>query len=62
MAHPRSLEELARPEQARLPVLSVAMKVGYGSVGAFNRAFKARIGVTPTDYRRRVSSGTSDAR
>lgn len=52
-------EELARPEQARLPVLSIAMKVGYGSIGAFNRAFKARIGMTPTDYRRnRVNEGS----
>lgn len=55
-------EELARPEQARLPVLSIAMKVGYGSVGAFNRAFKARIGMTPTDYRRSAVAGASRAR
>ena len=54
-------EELARPEQARLPVLSIAMKVGYGSVGAFNRAFKARIGMTPTDYRRDMVNGASHA-
>lgn len=50
-------EELSRPEQARLPVLSIAMKVGYGSIGPFNRAFKARIGMTPTDYRRRAVTG-----
>lgn len=55
-------EELVRPEQARLPVLSIAMKVGYGSIGAFNRAFKARIGMTPTDYRRKTVNGTSHAR
>lgn len=55
-------EELARPEQARLPVLFIAMKVGYGSIGAFNRAFKARIGMTPTDYRRKSVNGTSHAR
>lgn len=54
--------ELARPEQARQPVLSVAMKVGYGSVGAFNRAFKARVGMTPTAYRRRNGNGASLAR
>lgn len=50
-------DELIRPEQARLPVLSVAMKVGYGSIGAFNRAFKSRVGMTPTDYRRRSVNG-----
>ena len=55
-------EELARPEHARLPVLSVAMKVGYGSIGAFNRAFKARIGMTPTDFRRNAIDGASRAR
>ena len=55
-------EELARPEQARLPVLSIAMKVGYGSIGAFNRAFKARIGMTPTAYRRNTVNGASHAR
>ena len=55
-------EELARPEQARLPVLSIAMKVGYGSIGAFNRAFKARIGMTPTDFRRSTIDGAAQAR
>jgi AraC-like DNA-binding protein len=55
-------EELICPEQARLPVLSIAMKVGYGSIGAFNRAFKARIGMTPTDYRRKTINGASHAR
>ncbi len=54
-------DELTRPEQARQPVLSVAMKVGYGSIGAFNRAFKARVGMTPTDYRRRSLNGASHA-
>jgi AraC-like DNA-binding protein len=54
--------ELARPEQARQPVLSIAMKVGYGSVGPFNRAFKARVGMTPTAYRRRNGNGASLAR
>jgi AraC-like DNA-binding protein len=55
-------EELARPEQARLPVLSIAMKVGYGSIGSFNRAFKSRIGMTPTDYRRKAINGVSSMR
>lgn len=49
-------EALSRPDQARVPVLSIAMDVGYGSIGAFNRAFKSRIGMTPTDFRRSVSS------
>ncbi|HEX5786867.1 MAG TPA: AraC family transcriptional regulator [Woeseiaceae bacterium] len=49
--------ELARPDQVRRPVLCIAMQVGYGSIGAFNRAFKARVGMTPTAYRRRHGSG-----
>ncbi|MGQ0385247.1 MAG: helix-turn-helix domain-containing protein [Gammaproteobacteria bacterium] len=44
-------ERLRRPEDARLPVLSIALGVGYGSIGPFNRAFKARIGMTPTRFR-----------
>ena len=42
---------LADPREAHLPVLSIALDCGYGSIGPFNRAFKARFGVTPTQYR-----------
>lgn len=55
-------EELACPERARQPVLSIAMKVGYGSIGPFNRAFKARVGMTPTDYRRSTVAGVASRR
>ncbi|MEN9539480.1 MAG: hypothetical protein RLZZ126_1715 [Pseudomonadota bacterium] len=34
-----------------LPVLSIALDVGYGSIGPFNRAFKQIKGVTPTKYK-----------
>jgi AraC-like DNA-binding protein len=54
-------EKLARPEHAREPVLAIAMEVGYGSIGAFNRAFKERVGMTPTDYRRNSVNGTRQA-
>lgn len=46
-------DRLCDPAYAHLPVLSVALDVGYGSIGPFNRAFKARTGMTPTAYRRR---------
>ena len=52
-------EELSRPEHARQSVLAIAMKVGYGSIGAFNRAFKERIGMTPTAYRRKSAGEAS---
>lgn len=42
---------LADPREDRLPVLSIALDCGYGSIGPFNRAFKARYGVTPSQYR-----------
>jgi AraC-like DNA-binding protein len=44
-------ERLRRAEDVRLPVLSIALGVGYGSIGPFNRAFKARMGMTPTQFR-----------
>jgi AraC family transcriptional regulator len=37
--------------QPRLPVLQVAMAVGFGSSEAFARAFKSRFGRTPTQWR-----------
>lgn len=33
------------------PVLTLAMELGYGSLGPFNRAFKERTGLTPTEFR-----------
>lgn len=42
---------LADPGEAHLPVLTLALDCGYGSIGPFNRAFKARFGVTPSQYR-----------
>jgi AraC-like DNA-binding protein len=51
-------QRLRRNEDALLPVLSIALSVGYGSIGPFNRAFKSRLGMTPTRYR----DAGSDAR
>ncbi|MDX1444369.1 MAG: AraC family transcriptional regulator [Gammaproteobacteria bacterium] len=36
---------------AHEPILSIALDLGYGSIGPFNRAFKAATGTTPTEYR-----------
>ncbi len=38
--------------QPRLPVMQVALSVGFGSTEAFARAFKAHFGATPTAYRK----------
>ncbi|MFA0811304.1 helix-turn-helix transcriptional regulator [Microbulbifer epialgicus] len=43
---------LANPEQAHLPVLTIALDVGYRSLSPFNAAFKRRHNQTPTEYRR----------
>jgi AraC-like DNA-binding protein len=48
-------ERLSRLEEAHLPVLTIALDCGYGSIGPFNRAFKTRFGVTPTQ----VSAATT---
>lgn len=38
--------------QPRLPVLQVALGVGFGSSEAFTRAFRARFGCSPTQWRK----------
>jgi AraC-like DNA-binding protein len=50
---------LTDSETIRLPVLTIAMDLGYRPLGPFNRAFKEETGMTPTEYRR-VETGTSD--
>jgi AraC-like DNA-binding protein len=42
---------LADPEQARTPILTIAMDVGYASLATFNRAFKSEEGTTPSQFR-----------
>jgi AraC-like DNA-binding protein len=49
-------QQLVDPEHARRPVLTIALDLGYGSLGPFNRAFKEETGMTPTDYRQRKMS------
>ena len=48
---------LADPQQADVPVLTMALDAGFSSLGPFNRAFKADTGLTPSEYRRQ--QGTS---
>jgi AraC-like DNA-binding protein len=49
--HHRLQEAAARLASEDLPVLSIALACGYGSIGPFNRAFKHRFGMTPTEFR-----------
>lgn len=46
---------LRDPASRCLPVLTIALDVGYGSIGPFNRAFRERFGVTPSEYRRETA-------
>ncbi|GAB4186241.1 MAG: AraC family transcriptional regulator [Wenzhouxiangellaceae bacterium] len=48
--------QLADPDNTSQPILTIAMDCGFGSLGPFNRAFKAQTGMTPTAYRRSISS------
>jgi AraC-like DNA-binding protein len=47
----RLREAAARLAAEDLPILTLALESGYGSIGPFNRAFRQRYGVTPTEYR-----------
>ena len=49
--HYRLQEAAARLPTEDLPFLSIALECGYGSIGPFNRAFRQRFGMTPTEYR-----------
>ena len=43
--------QLVDPARVRVPVLTIALELGYASLGPFNRAFKVATGTTPSDYR-----------
>jgi AraC-like DNA-binding protein len=45
---------LGDPAEARTTVASIAFDLGYGSLGPFNRAFRAATGATPTEWRRQA--------
>jgi AraC-like DNA-binding protein len=49
--HYRLQEAAGRLATEDLPILTIALDCGYGSIGPFNRAFRQRFGMTPTEYR-----------
>lgn len=49
--HYRIEEARKRLVESHLPVLTIALDLGYGSIASFNRAFKDIVGITPTAYR-----------
>lgn len=42
---------LADPSQREVPIITIALDAGFGSLGPFNRAFREAEGVTPSEYR-----------
>ena len=51
---------LADREKVDLPVLTLAMDLGYNSLPPFNRAFREETGTTPSEYRRRCFGKSDD--
>lgn len=47
---------LLDPAARDIPILTIALEAGYGSIGPFNRAFRERFGMTPGEYRRTASA------
>lgn len=42
---------LADPSQKEVPIITIALDAGFGSLGPFNRAFREAEGMTPSAYR-----------
>ncbi len=59
------IEEVARqlvaPRTRHLPVLSIALDMGYRSLSPFNKAFREIKGMTPTEYRTHREPGSAAA-
>jgi AraC-like DNA-binding protein len=55
------LQEVERrlrdPADDRLPILTLALDAGFGSIGPFNRLFRERHAMTPSAYRQRCEPG-----
>ena len=45
---------LAQADDAHLPITTIALEAGYGSLAPFNRAFKAREGMPPSQWREQM--------
>ncbi|WP_249172004.1 helix-turn-helix domain-containing protein [Erythrobacter sp. JK5] len=54
-------KKLASREDVDLPVLTIAMDLGYNSLPTFNRAFRAETGTTPSEFRREAIGAEESA-
>jgi AraC-like DNA-binding protein len=48
---------LTDPAQAEVPISTIALDAGFGSLATFNRVFKDVTGQAPSDFRRRLRDG-----
>ena len=58
MLHDYRIEDAGRalsdPQNQNMPVLTIALSVGYQSITPFNNAFREIKGVTPSEYRKKM--------
>ena len=54
-------QALVDPALAGRPILSIALDLGFASIGPFNRAFKAITGLTPGDFRQQAVPKRADS-
>ncbi len=54
-------QALADPAQRRLPILTIALSVGYQSINPFNRAFRDLHGTTPSAWRQSKLANSASA-
>jgi AraC-like DNA-binding protein len=54
-------QALSDPAQASVPISTIAFDAGFGSLGPFNRAFKAETGLTPSEFRAQALGCAGDA-
>jgi AraC-like DNA-binding protein len=52
--------KLQDPGMRRIPILTIALSVGYQSINTFNRAFREVVGATPSAYRSQHGSGLAN--
>lgn len=51
-----AMNRLSDPAQDSMPILTIALGLGYDSIGPFNRAFKEKTEQTPSEFRRSVQN------
>lgn len=54
-------QALKDPQQTGLPILTIALDAGFNSIGPFNRAFKDKHFMTPSEYRKTQQNNASEA-